>query len=171
MGKPARILAQNEETHRAGKEEIICDPNGSIGWAKNGHKKELIEKWRNDFTTLLNANSSIPHTCTVVLQKAKRSVKLRCLLNSVSSYPQKWVKEAGKLLWVERDALLHQKNKIAAGTNGLPAEVLKNDVCISFLQNLFHRVWKACVFPQLHFGDMERLFPFQRVKQMILEFL
>ena len=68
VGKPARILAQTEETHRAGKEEIICNTNGGIGWAKNGHK-EVIEKWRNDFATLLNANSSIPHSCTTESEK------------------------------------------------------------------------------------------------------
>jgi len=45
--------------------------------------------------TLLNANNSIP---SVIMQKPKRSVKLRYLLNSVSSYPQERVKEAGKLL-------------------------------------------------------------------------
>ena len=32
-------------------------------------KDKVIEKWRNDFAALLNANSSIPHGCTTGSEK------------------------------------------------------------------------------------------------------
>ena len=79
------------KTHRAGKEEIICNTNGGIGWAKNGHK-EVIEKWRNDFATLLNANSSIPHSCTTESEKVCEAEMPPQLSEPISP----GVKEAGK---------------------------------------------------------------------------
>jgi len=33
------------------------------------NKEEVIDKWRNDFAALLNANSSIPHSCTTESEK------------------------------------------------------------------------------------------------------
>jgi len=44
VGRPAKILTSTEETNRAGKEEIIHDPNGSIGWTKNCHKQRRSDR-------------------------------------------------------------------------------------------------------------------------------
>ena len=60
-------------------------------------------------------------------------------------------------------ALLHQKNCKAVGPDGLPVELIKNQVCCTFFQSLF----SACLFPQ--FGIMEVLPQYQRTKQVTLE--
>ena len=80
---------------------------------------------------------------TVVLQKAKvceaeMPPQLSELLSPKVSEGSWEVIVSGDIyIYIVKAALLRQKNKKAAGPGRLPAEVLKNDVCISFLQNLF----------------------------------
>ena len=44
-------------------------------------------------------------------------------------------------------AILHQKNGKAVGPDGLPVEVVKNQVCCSFFQSLFSACLKNLYIP------------------------
>ena len=44
-------------------------------------------------------------------------------------------------------ALLHQKNGKTVGPDGLPAEVIKNQVCCTFFQSLFSACLKNLIIP------------------------
>ena len=96
-----------------------------------------------------------------MLQKLTRAVKLTAFSSGGSEGTWDSVNDD-----IVNWALLGLKNKKAAGPDGLPAEVLKNEVCITFFQNLFPSCLKSV---SLQCGDMELLFQSQRIAQVILE--
>ena len=94
------------------------------------NKEDVLNKWYTDFATLLNTSENpIPSSHTDNASKTE----FLPLPNETS--PSDMTEEAVPDT-IDQDlvkwALLHQKNGKTVGPDGLPAEVIKNQVCCTF---------------------------------------
>lgn len=88
------------------------------------NKEDVLNKWYTDFATLLNTSENpIPSSQTEFIphpnETSPPDMTEEALPATIDQDLVKW-------------ALLHQKNGKAVGPDGLPAEVIKNQVSCSF---------------------------------------
>ena len=109
------------------------------------NKEEVVEKWRKDFATLLEAKEDfISHSDA---SEANKDSQADCISSGGSEGT--WDSDDAVNDDIVNWALLGLKNNKGAGPDGLPAEVLKNEVCITFFQNLFPSCLKSMCIPSV----------------------
>ena len=109
--------------------------------------EEVLTKWKNDFAGLLAETPSSRNTfiqASEQVEKFPRNEKY----DSTTLLDRCW--ETSASVEEVKFATIAQKNKKAPGPDELPAEVLKNDFCCSFLSTLFTICLTNCCIPSAY---------------------
>ena len=152
LGGPQTFWKQLRKHTGLGKKKSPMIPMEVIdGQRILSNKEDVLNKWYTDFATLLNTSENpIPSSHTDNASKTE----FLPLPNetSTSDMTEEAVPDT-----IDQDlvkwALLHQKNGKTVGPDGLPAEVIKNQVCCTFFQSLFSACLKNLIIPTVwHHG-------------------
>ena len=151
LGGPQTFWKQLRKHTGLGKKKSPIIPMEVIDGQRILSNKDVLNKWYTDFATPLNTSENpIPSSHTDNASKTE----FLPLPNETS--PSDMTEEAVPDT-IDQDlvkwALLHQKNGKTVGPDGLPAEVIKNQVCCTLFQSLFSACLKNLIIPTVwHHG-------------------